>query len=255
MKLNQKYIDPIAILVIVAILGFVLFWTSGCDFAGVEPTQVLKQDTLYRRDMVIKVNGVTREGVITMPMLETNIVYVQAAGDLDTFAMVNCMGEKIKPKAWNKTTTIKSGLFGWGSKTIDLKREVEFTYTPQGLEKLGACPLELYGFSKDGKHSWGFIDFQTDTFKLLGTLVCNGDKRAFEGVEACQSREGLFQQMSFTEEVFMSPDPGCELDKTDGRDFTFAMPKGKCVYRIKGKDTGLLGKLTLIGYNSILIRE
>ena len=61
--------------------------------------------------------------------------------------------------------------------------------------------------------------------------------------------------MSFGEEVFMSPDPGCELDKTSGKEFTFKMPKGKCVYRIKGKDTTLLGKLTLIGYNNILIRE
>lgn len=251
---HNKYIDPIVILVVFAILAFVYIVVSGCTQM---PTQKLTagEGELYRRDMILTVNGITREGTVTVPLRSENVVHVTAAGDLDLFVMANCMSEKVKPKAWNVKTTIKSGLFGWSSKTIDLKKEVEFTYVPQGMETLGSCPLELYGFAKDGKHSWGFIDFQTDTFKLQGTLVCNGDKRAFDGVEACQSKEGLFQQLSFTEEVFMSPDPGCELDKTVGKDFTFQMPPGRCVYRIKGKDTGLLGKLTLIGYNKILIRE
>ena len=86
-------------------------------------------------------------------------------------------------------------------------------------------------------------------------MVCNGETLPFDSVMACQSRAGLYQQISFTEDVFMSPDPGCELDKTEGRQFTFQMPKGMCVYRIKSKTSGALGKMTLIGYDGILIRE
>lgn len=245
----------IYIVIVLAVVYFLTTSTTGCEFTSTTPSQKLSADRLYRRDMVITVNGVTREGVITMPMLEKNVIHVQAAGNLDTFVMANCSGEKVKPKAWNQKTTVKSGLFGWSTKTIELKKEVEFTYVPTGLEKLGACPLELTGYSVDGKHSWGFVDLQTDTFKLQGLITCNGETRAFEGVEACQSREELYQVLKFDEEVFMSPDQGCELDKTSGKEFTFQMPKGQCVYRIEGKTTGKLGKLTLIGYNNILIRE
>lgn len=237
------------------LFGFIGLVVSGCESLTTVPTQKLSNDVIYRRDMIITVNGVTREGVITMPMLDKNKVHIEAAGDLDLFAMYNCAGEWVKPKAWNVTTTVRSGLFGWGTKTIDMKRQVDFEYIPQGLERLGACPLMLEGRSKDGKDSWGFIDFQTDSFKLQGVITCNSAVRPFEGVEACQTRAGLYQQLKFDEDVFLSPDPGCELDKTDGREFTFKMPSGMCVYRIKAKESGKLGKLTLIGYSGILIRE
>lgn len=253
-KLGTSHLTLVFLFATVAIGGFfvsLLFGVTGCTQAQ---TQQLSSATVYKRDMLVTVNGVTTEGINVQRMNATNVVHVVAAGDLDLFTMANCDSEKVKPQAWNQTTTIKSGLFGWSSKTIPLKREVEFTYVPQGMESLGACPLQLYGFAKDGQHSWGFIDFKTDTFKLRGKILCNGESKIFDGVDACQSRAGLFQQLSFGENVFMSPDPGCELDRASGKDFNFPIPSGTCVYRIKGVDTGLLGKLTLIGYTSILVR-
>lgn len=239
-------------LILVAISLSVLM---GCDKFMPDVAQVVKPEVLYKRDMLVTVNGYTREGVVVAPLKDSNVIYVKAAGDLDLFATANCTGEQVKPKAWNKTTTIKSGLFGWNSKTIDLKREVEFTYVPMGLETEGSCPMQLYGFSKDGKHSWGFIDFKSAEFTLEGTMLCNSVASIFSGVEACQSRAGLIQQLKFDETVVISPDKGCELDSKMAKEFTFSIPKGLCVYRIKGKDTGKVGKLTLIGYDSVLIRE
>lgn len=257
----MKFIDrtfkaAIGFILMATFLGFTALFTMGISSCSTAmPTQQLSSEMLYKRDMIITVNGVTREGMITMPMLDSNVIHITAAGALDTFAMQNCAGEWVKPKAWNVKTTVKSGLFGWGTKTIDVKNEAEFTYTPSGLERLGACPLQMRGFNIGGKDSWGFVDFKTDTFALKGTLVCNAESREFDGVEVCQSRTGLYQQLKFKEVVFMSPDAGCALDKTEGTEFTFPMPQGQCVYRIKGRVSGALGKLTLFGYNGLLIRE
>lgn len=226
---------------------------SGCE---TQTTQKLSSEKLYRRDMILTVNGVTEEGVIAVPMKAENTIKVTARGDLDMFAMQNCSGEWIKEKAWNVTETVRTGLFGWGKKVIDKKREVEFKYYPSGMERLGACPLQLSGFSKSGQHSWGFVDFKTDTFTLKGSITCNSVTSEFDGVFACQSRAGLYQKIVFKKPVYISPDAGCGLGKEEGTEFTFPMPKGMCVYRIEDQaDASILGKITLIGYESILIRE
>lgn len=219
------------------------------------PSQKLDSDINYQKDMVITVNGVTREGMVTMPMLDKNKINVIARGDLDMFVMANCNGEWKKEKAWNVTKEIPGGLFGWGSKKIEQKREINFDYEPKGIQRDGNCALYLYGFSKEGKHSEGFIDWQTDRFQLQGTINCNGQERIFDGSEACQSRQGLYQQMTFTEDVFISPKAGCEIGKTEGKEFIFRLPPGVCTYRIKSKSSGKVGKLTTYGYNNLLIRE
>lgn len=249
----QKKLSIGLVIVFLMLLVLCVSALSGCD---AKTTQKLSADKLYRRDMILTVNGVTEEGVIAVPMLAENTIKVVSRGDLDMFAMQNCSGEWIKEKAWNVTETVRTGLFGWGKKVIDKKREVEFKYYPSGLERLGSCPLQLSGFSKSGQHSWGFVDFKTDSFKLKGQMTCNSVTSPFDGVFACQSRAGLYQKLFFEKPVTVSPDPGCELDKEEGKEFTFPMPKGMCVYRIEDlADGSILGKITLIGYESILIRE
>ncbi len=242
--------------VVVLIYILALLLLISCTALDTKPTQKLALETTYKRDMVVTVNGVTEEGVLVVPMRGMNEIKVQARGDLDMFSLQTCHREWAKEKAWNVTEKIKSGLFGWGSRAITDKRKVEFVYSPvRGIEDMGACPLQLSGYAKAGQHSWAFIDFKTDSFSLQGNLLCNGTTTIFDGVGACQARKGLIQVMSFRNEVFMSPDPGCEIGPTFGKEFSFPINSGICVYRIKDRMTGAIGKVTLIGYDSILIRE
>lgn len=222
-----------------------------------EPKQQLKTGTTYKRDMIVEVNGVAAEGVMVAELHTSNQIHVVARGDLDMFSMKSCHREWTKEKAWNITEEVSSGLFGWGRRKIDKTREVEFTYTPvKGIEDLGACPLELGGYSKDGQHSWAIVDFKTPLEELPITVLCNGSKTKAKGVAICQARTGLMERVEFESDVIISPDTGCELGVTEGKVFEFLQPRGVCVYRIQ-ELTGAkrVGRLTLVGYEGILIRE
>lgn len=236
------------VLPILAILSLSLL---SCE----EITQKLDSSTLYKKDMIITLDGVTREGVITMPFKETHNVRITARGDLDMFVMSDCEGEWTKERAWNVTEEVRGGLFGWGKRTIEQKRQVDFQYKTSELNRNGSCAVYLYGFSKNGKHSEGVIDFQSDAFQLEGTLQCNKISRKFDGVEMCDVRSGKFTTLKFLEDVYFMPPEGCEIGSTYGKVFTFGTPKGICTYRIKGVDSGKVGRFTTFGHTGILIRE
>lgn len=226
---------------------FVLF------FAGCEEVQVQKLDpkTHYERDMIVTVNGVTREGQITMPLLEKNKIHVTARGDLDVFLMKSCGGQFKKERAWNVTQTVKSGLFGWGSKKIDKKNEVDFEIMKSDFADTGICPLYLVGISYDGKHSEAYINWQTPEYQLKGQLVCNMERREFDGVETCGTATGSYGRLIFDEEVEFSPSPGCAIDGVA----EFRANKGMCNYLLVGKTSGKKGIYSLYGYNEIIIRN
>ena len=243
----------LAILIVAALF----FMATGCDTLNKSPQQVLSTDAIYKRDMIITVNGVTEEGVLVVQNQPVNKFHVTSRGDLDMFSLNSCAGEETKEKAWNVTETVKSGLFGWGSKKIDKKREVTFDYShPDYIQDPAGCPVQLAGFDMKGKHSWGFVDFKRPTDTLPGKIGCNGTSKDFEGVAACQARTGLLQVLEFSEQVMVSPDKGCEIGVPKGGKFQFPMPKGICVYRFETvKEPIKVGRVTLIGYDNILIRE
>jgi len=234
---------------------FIIF-LAGCSSLVTEPSQQLDPNTLYKRDMIVTVNGVTFEGVGVAPMLDVNQFHIIARGDLNLFVMSTCHRETTKESAWNVQTTVPDGLFGWGSKKVDSTREATFSYKPVvGIEDGIACPLELSGFDKAGRHSWAFVDFVTKDMTLPGKIGCNGASRDFVGVEACQSRSGLYQTIDFPVPVMVSPDRGCELPAQDSGRFKFPVNKGKCVYIFKEVKGPRLARITTIGYESILVRD
>lgn len=227
--------------------GFLLLAGSALLLAGCAtgPLQALSPTTFYKRDMIVTVAGITREGVIVVPRDTSYDFQVQARGTLDLFTMDTCHREQVIANAG------QSGLFGD-------KKLVEFSYAPvRGLETSGSCPMRLGGYEKiQGRHSWAIIDFEDPATVLPANIKCNGEQYQSNGVTICQSKIGLIEEIIFPVEVFVSPTDACPMPlPADSKTFLFPMPAHECVYNFLEK-TGAnrQHRLTTVGYESVLVR-
>jgi hypothetical protein len=206
--------------------------------------------------MIIEVNGLVGEGVLVVPKSRKYDFEVEARGDLDLFVLTSCNRDWTKESAWNVTIE-KKGFLGWGTRKIKDKRKVEFSYLPDKLEREGTCPVWLGGFEQQkGRHSWGFIDFKSESETLPATIYCNGETLHEVGVSVCQARNGLVQGIEFETEVVVAPDDSCSIGKSRGTYFEFPIRKGECTYVFRTiKKPRQDHRFTTIGYQKILIRE
>ena len=212
--------------------------------------QKLNPDVVYKKDMVITIDGKVGEGVVVVPSKELHDLHIIAQGDLDLFTFTTCHREEVAEDASNVTE--RKGIF---KKKIEKKREIKLQYKPNLIEKTGACPVQLGGYEEEkGRHSWGFIDFETSDAVLDATLFCNGQTINSNGVSVCQSRAGLIQAIEFKEEVFIAPTKGCEIGYEKGTFFKFPIRKGQCVYAFMNKKMEI-HRLTTLGYEIVPIRK
>lgn len=223
---------------------FRLIFSGLLIFLGACSTnQVLDQSVIYPRDMRIVFEKQKYDGVAVFPKREVYSFEVHAKGNLDLFTVTSCHREVIKEEAG------KSGWFGE-------KKKVDVKYRPRKeIEVSAACPIQLGGYEvSKGRHSWAFIDFEDDENKLPGRVVCSGAERVFNGVSACQAREGLIQEISF--EVPAKVFSNCDgFPALPGKLFQFKMQRGQCIYGFKELNGGRTHRLTTLGYESILLRE
>jgi len=201
--------------------------------------------------MILNIDGHEVEGVLVVPQKEVNEFHVEARGNLDLLTFTTCHREETAESAWNV-----SERRGWLFKRkIDKKREVKISYKATEIEKSGGCPVFIGGYEKkEGRHSWAFVDFETDEAKLPAKIFCNGSEYNAGGVSACQSKMGLIQAIKFAEDVSVMPDADCSIGLTSGNYFEFPIKKGQCVYAFISA-SGKIHRLTTIGYEKILIRE
>lgn len=226
-----------------------------------EPIQNLDPETLYKRDMVLRVDGQASEGAIVVPMKDVHTFHVQARGTLDLFTLTTCHRDWSKEKAWKIPPAIFRGQDTqyrdpeW-KRSLD-ENQVRFQLRLTPVERSGGCLVELGGYDKNGKHSWAMIDFLDAETTLPATVSCNGNQYRSGGVTICQSRKELVQLIQFDTEVEVSPDSECDtMDKKRGMLFSFDMPRGRCVYAFREvKLPHRIHRLTTFGYESILIRE
>lgn len=209
-------------------------------------------DVLYKRDMILTVNGKTSEGIAVADQSSNYKMVIQSKGDLELFVMTTCHRDWTKESAWD--VTYEHVFLGFGKRKIENKRQITFEYIPTELEK-GYCPMWLGGYDKEKKNSWGFVDFKDNKTTLDATLQCNGETLASNGVAVCQNRVDLYTKISFPLEVITAPDAQCDIGQNKGKDFTFQIKKGFCVYRFRANDGSKKEfRLTTIGYENILIR-
>jgi hypothetical protein len=199
------------------------------------------ENTFYKRDIKITHNGSSYNGTAVLPESAYYDLSIEARGNLDLFTLQTCHREHVAQDAG------EGGIFG-------NRRRVKYGYRPTPLEKNGACPVELGGYEKiQGRHSWGFVEFKDSKHKLRAQISCNGKHYGATGVSVCQSREGLIQEIQFSEPVKVFPDKECDVLKPKGNGFEYSIMKGACIYVFKG-ESGALHRHTTLGYEDILIR-
>lgn len=228
---------------------FALILINSCSSSSIPDK--LDPSIIYKRDMLIKIDGVESYGVMVVPLKTKHDLHIIAQGDLDLFTFTTCHREETAENAWNVTE--RSGLF---RRRIEKKREIKMEYKPTPLEQSGGCPIYLGGYEEEkGRHSWGVIDFETPEATLPATLHCNGQRYSGNGVSICQGRMGLIQMIEFPSTVVVIPSKGCELGMTRGNVFKFPLPRGECVYAFMELSTDRIHRLTTIGYELIPIRK
>lgn len=211
-----------------------LLLIAGCVSA---PSQNLKSNTYYKRDLEISVNKKKGYGTLVVPKESKYRIKIKFPGKGDLVTLKTCHREIESEKLGSK-------------ETIDF-------YPVNGIENNGLCFLEISAFEhKRGRHAWGLIDFESENFKLPAKIKCNGREYNSNGTTICQSKEGLLQVIEFGESVSYSENAKCRMIPFN-KDFTksaFKMPAGECSFIFKGT-SGRLHKITLVGYEDIIIKE
>ena len=226
---------------------FALLFLTSCSVPVIDK---LNPDVVYKRDMSVTVDGVTSEGVLVVPYKDSHKFHIVAQGDLDLFTFTTCHREEVAEDASNVSET--RGLF---KRKIEKKREIKLDYKPTLIENTGACPVQLGGYEqKGGRHSWGFVDFESPSAKLQAKVYCNGQEIKANGVSVCQSRMGLLQAIEFEEEVYVAPTKECDFGIEKAKFFKFPIKKGQCVYAFMTK-TFEIHRLTTLGYELVPIRK
>lgn len=218
---------------------FLLIALSGCSTVS----QKLEPGVFYKRDMDLAVNGSSGVGVVVVPNRSIYEMDIRSKGKLDLFTLTTCHREDSREKAG------EDGLFG------DKKR-VKLIYAPVVGIETGelACPVQLGGYSVSGKHSWGFVDFESPELTVDATVKCNGSTYKTHGVSVCQSKAGLLQEIIFADVMDTVKGSCGKLESDDGKAYRYTMPKGQCAWMFMDKG-GEIHRHTTIGYESILVRE
>lgn len=207
-------------------------------FSCAQVDQRLDPQIYYKKDMKVRVNGYVGNGVLVVPKSSEYDIKAWFKGEGDLVTMSTCHREV----EWE-----------------DLGSREEFKFKPvKGMEDNGKCLMELAAYEhKRGRHSWAIIDFENTLFQLPALVKCNGSTYNSRGVTICQSKEGLYQQISFPEPVTFSKLSKCEPlpISNDGKVSKFKMPNRECTFIFKGKETGRLHKIMLVGYEEIIIRQ
>ena len=199
---------------------------------------------IYKKDMIISVNGVRAVGVLVVAKAKTYKFDITLRGNADMFTMGTCHRhyeiENASEKGWFKD-----------------KKKVVIEYTPnEGMEVNEACPVVLSGYElHKERHSYGWVDFQSDERTLPAIVKCNGEKKHSPGVSACQSKVGLIQEIVFPDKVIGVAQKECKkLITKDNKTFRFYIETGVCVYGFEEINGSRKHRLTALGYQDIMLR-
>lgn len=125
-----------------------------------------------------------------------------------------------------------------------------YNYIPlRGVEDTGSCFLTATTITDAGVTDKAIIDF-FNNLDIQATMGCNGVQSVVKGAAICQSRQGLLQILSFTEDVIIVTQDGCPLPIADKSNYQFMTSKGFCSYLITNKAKQQFRFLTY-GYTAV----
>ncbi len=224
-------------------LGLLLLLLANCASTN----QVLEPGVFYKRDVGIEVNGRLYEGVVTVPYAKQYQFVLAPKGSIDLMLIKTCHRTYSAEK-------LSSGWFG--------KNKFSYLYTPmEGIEDSRVCPIRLDVFesAKEARHSWAFIDFENPKYTVQASLTCDGSVRRVNGVGVCQAKSQTVQKIFFSEPMRFAPAMPDTCAKPIQKDqnsleYEIEATVGECLYHFDTQD-GRLGRLTMVGYQGVLIRE
>jgi len=160
-------------------------------------TQKLNQNSLYRRDLPIVVDGIASRGTFVAPQKASYAIQIGPADTIDMLIVESCH------KQWTgeRVETSQKGILWW-------KKENKFTYDhiPTAMEFDKPCPLHISALTvATDKNAWAYVDFEDSGHTLPAEWACNGETKKYNGVSVCQSRAGLMQKITFPSTVLFSP--------------------------------------------------
>lgn len=206
--------------------------------------QDLDPDTIYRRDIVVTINGEKFVGTGVPKKADKYEMEIKAKGVINMMTISTCHREvqmEYPDPSWFQKGNVQ-----------------KWTYVPvKGIEDVKGCMMEIGSFEKGkGRHGWAAIDFLNGFESVPATLQCDGVTRSVGPVSICQAKEGLVQKIIFDRRMKVAPDRDeCKVLRTiDEKTYTFQMPSEECTYYF-GDIEGKFHRLTLIGYKSILVRQ
>ena len=207
--------------------------------------QRLDTAVFYKRDIQIEVNGKKYEGVTVIPQAKSYKIKLESEGDMDMLLWRSCARE-------DSGSHKRPGNFLFPKPNI-----VEYQYDPlPGLEDQHTCPLRIDSYQvKNGQHSWAFLTFEHTQYQVKFTLDCNGRPIRYNGVGACQQKQGLLARVHFPLPTMIAPpSDGCPMPENLGNyTYKWEVGAGECLYHFKTND-GKLGKFITIGYSGVLVR-
>jgi hypothetical protein len=218
-------------IIITTLLGCIMI---GC--AGASVAQDLEVSRKYKRELGITVNGLTGKGYVVSKKEPQYKISIKAPDQMDALLIQTCHREMLVEGAG---------------------REHTFTYIPaKGLEDVGSCTMRFSGVTKKRERiTLGLVDFFSGQ-DLKASISCSGTVTATDGVSVCQAPVGLWQEISFDEEVkFIEPSGSCATEiKSDGKSVKYKMPASDCVILFKGS-SGRYHKANWLGFDDYVLKE
>lgn len=210
-----------------------LAWFTGC--AGIQ--QNLDPKLVYKRDMLVAMDGLSGEGVLVVPQGKRHDFTVIARAPMGLYTFNSCHRE-VALQGMPKTV---AGYF----------------VPKEGIEDQAGCMVEFGGYdASGGQHAWALVDFEDSKTALQHTMKCNGEVIESKGVTICQSRAGLVQRIEFPVKVVVAAESGCQkLEAADRQSFQFPISRGRCVYRFEEIEGKRQARITTLGYESVLLRK
>lgn len=195
-------------IILMALMGILVF--EGCSIA---PKSDAKK--FYKLDIKIETKEVKASGMIVLPLKKSYTIKLRTPGKMDVLYLKTC-GRDFQ---WER---VRSGLN---------KKKAVIHYTPNEIEREGACPIKIESYDKKGRHAVGFIDFQSAETTLPGTVVCEPKAIKFSGVSKCQGAVGSIKRIKFDVDVITRYDELCFMNSPKlGKVFEFNMSRGYCTF-------------------------
>jgi hypothetical protein len=129
-----------------------------------------------------------------------------------------------------------------------------WAYVPTfGLENWDTCLVRATAFLSSGRAERALIDW-TSNETLPANISCNGvQTKAKNGASFCQSRAGLVQRVTFSENVSARTPERCnkpynKRETETSWEWFVDLSPGLCIYAFRTQEGNLLHRLTTYGY-------